>query len=332
MKIIALDIGGANTKIAVLDGHRIYRNSIYFPFWKRKNEFDKFLFEPFKKIKKEDIVAVTMTAELSDAYKTKAEGVRHILGCVGDVTDSRVYVLSNNGELLSIKGAKRDPYSVASANWIASAIYIAKNFKTGILIDTGSTTTDIIPFKNGKIIAKGRNDTERLQNDELLYTGALRTNISEILNSVPVNGKKTKTASEFFANTADVYRVLGNITEKQYTCETADNRGKSKKECMARLARIVCADMNTLSGNEIMEIADYTKEKQIMQISDSIKKISRKYKIRNAIITGTGKFLAFEAAKRAGIAEITESDIDPTLALAFMINDNLKSLKSQSRI
>ncbi len=274
-----------------------------------------------KKIKteKKDVIAITMTAELSDAYATKAMGVRHILGCVKKISD-RIYILSNNGKLISTGEAEKKPYNVASANWIATSLYFAEKIGTGILIDIGSTTTDIIPFKNGKITANGRNDTERLQNDELLYTGALRTNIATIVDSVPVKGKTTKTASEFFANTADVYRILGDISEKQYTCETADGRGKSKNYCMSRLARIVCADTNTVSGEDIRKIAEYIKEQQIENISKSIKKISGKHKIRNAIVTGTGKFLALEAAKGAGIRKITESDIDPSIALAFMIS------------
>lgn len=69
------------------DGEVLKRNSLYFPFWKRKNEFKDFLIDIIKKIKIDEIdaVGITMTAELSDAFQTKSEGVNFILDAIEDV-------------------------------------------------------------------------------------------------------------------------------------------------------------------------------------------------------------------------------------------------------
>ena len=52
---------------------------------------------------------------------------------------------------------------------------------------------------------------------ELVYTGALRTDLSAILHEVDLDGVTCRVSSEYFATSADVHLVLGHITEDQYT-------------------------------------------------------------------------------------------------------------------
>ena len=116
---------------------------------------------------------------------------------------------------------------------------------------------------DGRIAVKGKNDLDKLICGELFYTGSLRTNVAAIVQSIPVHDDIAGVASELFALSADVHLVLGNITEKQYTCETADGRGKSMPEAFSRLARVVCADTEMLCTQEILNIAKHIYEKQI---------------------------------------------------------------------
>ncbi len=324
MKILGLDIGGANTKIAVLDNNKIDEELHYFPIWKRKDELELFIGKIVNRFLP-DKIALTMTAEISDAFYNKREGVRFILNAVkrNFRIKNEIYVLTTDAELISLKKIKENYINIASANWTATARYIAENYRTGILIDIGSTTTDIIPIKDGRIIAKGKTDMERLQNNELLYSGVLRTNVATIVNSIPVRKRKTGVSSEYFAITADVYRILNDITEKEYICETPDGRDKGIDECMARLARVICADTEILNKNDIKEIATHLKKMQKMVIGDAIKKISDRTKINNVFICGIGGFLAEEAANDAGMLEIRKIDISTASAL-------VKILKSES--
>lgn len=310
--IIALDIGGANLKVAIADGE-VKEFSYYFPFWKRKDDFENFLREKMGEFLPADRTRVTMTAELADCYRRKDEGVRYILGCVKNVVPNSK-VLSVEGELLSIEEASSNPYKVASANWVATSLWIANKFKTGILIDIGSTTTDIIPIKDGRIIAKGKSDLERLQNSELVYSGILRTNVATIVDEIAVNGIPTPVSSELFVITADVYRILDEISEEEYACETPDGKGKGIEDCMRRIARVVCSDMNELNEKQIAEIARFIKERQIEKISDSISELSKRTGINNAFVCGSGAFLAEEAAGRAGVSA-RRVDISPVRAL-----------------
>ncbi len=313
MKILALDVGGANLKLAIADGG-VREYTHYFPFWKRKDDFEDFLRSKISKFLPADRVRVTMTAELADCYRAKDEGVRHVLEGVKNVVPNPE-VLMVGGELLSLKEAFSNPYRVASANWMATSLWIARRFKTGILIDTGSTTTDIIPVKDGQVISKGKFDLERLQNSELVYSGVLRTNVATILNEIEVNGIPTPVSSELFAITADVYRILGEISQAEYCCETPDGKGKGIEDCMRRIARVVCSDMNELNEKQIEEIAGFIKERQIEKISDSISIIFKKTGIDNAFVSGLGDFLAEEAAKKAGIQDIRKIKISPARAL-----------------
>ena len=118
------------------------------------------------------------------------------------------------------EGVKNNPLALAAANWIATAPLAAHIYPDCVLIDIGSTTTDIIPIKNGKECARGRTDLERLGTGELVYTGALRTNVATILDKVPLKNRWVRVASELFAVSADVHLVLGNIDPADYTTET----------------------------------------------------------------------------------------------------------------
>jgi len=312
VKSVALDIGGANLKVAIADGE-VKEFSHYFPFWRRKDDFENFLREKVGEFLPADRARVTMTAELADCYRRKDEGIEHILGCVKNVVPNSK-VLSVEGGLLSIEEASSNPYKVASANWVATSLWIAKKFKTGILIDIGSTTTDIIPVKDGGIIAMGKSDLERLQNSELIYSGVLRTNVATIVGEILIGGIPTPVSSERFAITADVYRILGDVSEEGYACETPDGKGKGIEDCMGRIARVVCSDMNEFNEKQIAEIARFIKERQIEEISDSISIISKKTGIDNAFVCGSGAFLADGAAGRVGISA-RRVDISPARAL-----------------
>jgi len=142
-------------------------------------------------------------------------------------------------------------------------------YKNCIIIDVGSTTTSIIPVIDGKIVAEGRTDLEKLQNGELVYSGSLRTNVATILDGIPVKGRVTRVSSELFSQSGDVHLLLGNIGKEEYTAETCDGRGKTRREASARLARVICADTDMLTEQEIANMAQFVYDRQVEQISEA---------------------------------------------------------------
>jgi hypothetical protein len=348
LRVLGWDIGGANVKVAFLETERGLIKNLetdiqYFPIWIKGKEELPFILEKmtmkFGKAKL-DAIGVTMTAEVSDIFFSKEEGVNFILDCVEKVFSGiPAYVLGVDGELISIEEAREQPYKVASANWAATGWIVSHFIQNGIIIDVGSTTTSIIPIIDGKIAAEGKNDVEKLANGELVYTGALRTNIATIVHSVPLRGKTVRLSSEKFALSGDIHLVLGNIRQEQYTTETADGRGKSKKEALARIARTVCGDLFLLSESELMEIAKFVYQKQIEQIVDGLRQVYERVSGRveklSAIVTGLGKdFLARKASERFPFYQIIDLDnlvkgaslTSPAVAVAFMVIEKLEGI------
>lgn len=305
--ILALDIGGANIKKAVFDEESRSQESeiIYFPIWKRKKELKKIL-ERIKRKEKPSIVAITMTAEVSDTFEEKGEGVRFILEVCKKVFGNPYY-LNYEKELLK-KEEIDDLLSIASANWVASIYFLEKRFKEGILIDIGSTTCDIIPF--GKEIKHAKSDLERIYKNQLIYLGFLRTPVNAICREVPYKGRMVKIASENFAIAADVYNILlgGKI---DYSVETPDGRGKSIKDSERRIARLLCSDVEEIGEKAIYDICRHVAEEQINYTAEKIKSVAGNKKIKNkrAYISGVGEFLAEKACKRAKIEYLKLSRI-----------------------
>lgn len=320
--VLGLDVGGANTKAAIVKtrGDSIEELKIaveYFPIWKEgKNRLPAVL----RRLRKQlietgdlDAVGVTMTAELSDAYWSKREGIGHILDCVSQVfPDHSIFVLDVDGNLRSIEEAGRDPLKVAAANWVATGWMVSQFNESCIIVDIGSTTTSIIPVVHGIAAAAGKTDLDKLINGELVYSGSLRTNVAAIVSSIPVRGGRARVSSELFAQSADVHMILGNIEEKDYTVDTADGRGKTKMEAMARLARVVCADIDTLGERQVVEIAKHVYETQIDQIADGLRQVYDRIRLQvkkdmPVVVTGLGRsFLARRAAEKVGFNRIID--------------------------
>ncbi len=317
MKIAGFDIGGANTDLAVVDFDTegniigIRTDFKYFPMWLKKDELENALLDLLgEDAETIDAAGVCMTAELVDAYKTKKEGVKDIAGKSKEFLGVPVGFIGLRGLLDHDETIDR-PDEVAAANWIATAEIASKIEDNCIMIDAGSTTTDIIPIINGSECAKGRSDLERLKTGELVYSGTLRTNIATLVDKVPLKGQWARISSELFATTADVHLILGNIKEEDYTCSTSDGAGKSKIECMRRISRVICGDLDMLSKLEIEEIAEYIYQKQVQKIAEALLDVSKREGIDKVVTTGLGMDII--GKKSAEIAEIESVGMDKLL-------------------
>jgi probable H4MPT-linked C1 transfer pathway protein len=286
-----------------------------------------------------DVVGVTITAELSDAYKTKKEGINHVLDCVTEVfADVPTFVLDVEAKMVTIEDARKDTLKVASANWAATGWTISQLIKNCVVVDVGSTTTSIIPVTDGKVAAAGRTDLEKLGNGELVYSGSLRTNVAAIVDAIPVKGKMTWVSSELFAQSGDVHLLLNNISKEDYTAETCDGRGKTRNEAAARLARVVCADIDMLTEQEIVAMAQYVYDRQIEQIAAGLKQVRERTKQsleeEKVVVTGLGRnFLARKAAEKLGFRQIVDMKdfvgagaavVSPSFGVALMVATGLE--------
>ena len=320
VKVLGFDIGGANTKAAFICTRNGRVQSLkvaskYFPVWKFSEKLAIMLNRLGKKLCDTlaiDLVAFTITAELSDSYCTKRGGVNHILTQVTTAfPDVRLLVLDVDGKLRTFEDAADNPLKVAAANWAATGWLVSQLKTDCVVIDVGSTTTSIIPIVNGAVAAIGKTDLEKLTCGELVYTGSLRTNVAATVNAIPARGYLSRVSSELFAQSADVHMILGNISEADYTVDTADGKNKGRDACTARLARVVCADTEMLNDLELFEMARYVWERQVEQIASGLKQVcSHLGKTPQdvvIVVTGLGRnFLARKAAYRAGFARVVD--------------------------
>ena len=167
-------------------------------------------------------------------------------------------------------------------------------------------------------VQNGRSDTARLVAGELVYTGSLRTPVCATVRSVPLGGRPCRVAAEQFAVAADVHRWLGRIEDADYTCDTPDGRGRGRLEAGARLARMVCADLETLGPADLTAIAEHVARAQVRQIARGVRQVMRRLAPScptDAVLAGSGAFLARSAAEHAGLTtHDLASDIGPEAA------------------
>ncbi len=291
--ILGLDIGGANTKAASADGG--YVESKYLPLWKGC-DLEGTLESIRKNAGSVEAVGVTITGELADCYGSKKEGVENIACQVKKVFPDAVFY-GADGKFYPDTGDYR---LLSAANWSASARLIGSVHRDAIFIDIGSTTTDIIPIVEGVPVA-GKTDFERLSRGELIYAGALRTNVAALLRKAELRGMAVRTSSELFAITGDVNLLLGNISAEDYTCDTPDGGPKSKEAAALRLARVVCCDLEEITMAEAAELARQAYRIQADDLKDGISEVARRHGLGRAVVCGLGDFIGRDALAGLGM-------------------------------
>jgi len=342
---VGWDIGAANVKAAFLGLEQgqpdLMRTAVQpLEIWREKERLAEAMRGIFTEISAGALpraAAVTMTAELSDIFATKREGVLFVLDCVETCSHGiACYALSLSGEFVPLDEARTRPLDFAASNWLASAQWIGSRFPNCLIVDVGSTSTDILPVLDGQVKVIGRTDLERLSSGELIYTGVLRTHLAAIVHSVPIAGRFCRVSSEYFAVSGDVNLILGYLRTKDYTCTTPDGRPPSLDSSRRRLARLVCADTEMLSETEIEELARYIHARQVIQIQEGLSQvIGRLPELRRhpVVALGSGAFLAraagaglgLEIRHPAGNWGAEELSVAPCLAAAYLLAGHMEA-------
>jgi (4-(4-[2-(gamma-L-glutamylamino)ethyl]phenoxymethyl)furan-2-yl)methanamine synthase len=297
--IIGLDVGGANLKAAHSDGPC---RSKSFPLWKSPEALADELTGLISDWLPCCGLAVTMTGELADCFETKTLGVDRILAAIKQAAGKTpIAVWQTAGEFVDASTACEFWQLTAAANWHALATFVGRVVPDGtsLLLDVGSTTTDIVPLRDGLPDSTGLTDFERLISAELVYSGVRRTPVCAVAYSVPVerdirgNGY-SQLAAELFATTHDVYLLEGDIAENPDDVDTANGRPATIAGAHDRLARQLCCDRSELSLDEAKSIADFLANVQRQRISGAIDRVlaTLDSPCEAVIVSGEGDFLA----------------------------------------
>lgn len=311
--VIGWDIGGVNTKVARVQGGTVLAaRSHPYEIQRDPTALTPLLTSLAKQVgaSPDDRHAVTMTAELSQIFRAKRDGVAFVLDAVvAAFPTSHVHVYAVDGRFLSTADARREPLAVAASNWAATAGIVAIDHPDAILIDIGTTTTDIIPIVTGAVVAVGTTDPARLASGELVYTGALRTPVEAITQRVPLGTSLAGVSAESFALVGDVHVWRGDLTSDDYSVKAPDGRATSRDFAGERIARVVCADRDMLDDTAISVIADAVADAQVALICSAIAHVRRRNPLLiRAVVTGLGAFIASRAAQRAGLGVVELAD------------------------
>jgi probable H4MPT-linked C1 transfer pathway protein len=271
--VIGIDVGGANLK--VVTGKETFVH--YCPLWEG-SDLASLLHE--YAVPGEE-AAVVMSGELADCFATRMDGVRYIVDAVRRAfpgarfygTDARFH--------------DRAVPELAAANWLASADFLMDLYPGSLLVDFGSTTTDIVPLC-GVAPLKGLTDLSRLQHRYLVYTGLLRTTVPALVRSVTLRGVPTPVCPEHFACSADVHLALGHIGEGDYTTDTPDRKGRDRASCLRRLSRAVCADLEEIGEVGALAVAGAFWEAQRSLICRSVEQVKERAGAGGIVCAGIG--------------------------------------------
>jgi probable H4MPT-linked C1 transfer pathway protein len=299
VKWLALDVGGANLKAAHGDGRAW---SMGFALWRQPQYLAAKLADLTATAEPFDAVAVTMTAELCDCYASKREGVLHVLDAVRALAAGRpVRVWTLDGSLVGVPEAEGNVLRCAASNWLALAVWLAGRFAVGrtLLIDCGSTTTDIVPLEDGRARPRGLTDTNRLAEGELIYVGVRRTPLCALGTSIMFQGRSTRVMAEQFATTGDALLIRGELPTEPDRHDTADGRPWSREAAAARIVRMVGADLEVVGAPAAQELADAFADLVQQRVCEAIDQVCRVFRPARVVLSGSGEFLAARAAGRS---------------------------------
>ena len=301
---IGWDIGGAHLKVIAMDrqGHIHFVKQQSTPIWQGLEHLSTAITDIRNALADHTTIhAITITAELTDHFKDRQIGIKKILQCLNNQLAGETYqIYSHRHGLIPAAQAAQHITEIASANWHATASFVAQQKETGILIDIGSTTTDIIPFAQKRLNNIAYNDHHRLRQHELLYTGVIRTAVMAILNKIHFNGQWQNIIAEKFSTMSDIYHLTGELNPDHAPITTADGAGKSKRDSARRLARMIGLDINeTDTIQPIIDIAEYITRVQFTHINTALTAVLSRLEsqqTKQLIGAGWGSFIAQKLA------------------------------------
>jgi len=297
--VIGWDIGGAHVKVALLRHGQVHDVAQWpCPLWQGTAFLERVLEEARQRWPSlaNNAHAVTMTGEMVDLFADRADGVRRIAALLAGALPAPQFFAGDAGWCDAGTAAAQWPH-IASANWLATARHTALVFEDGegVLVDIGSTTTDLIAFRRGQVLTKSRSDAQRLARGELVYHGVVRTPLCALARRIAWRGEDLNVMNEFFATSADVYRLTGELDAAHDQQASADNTAKDRPHTQARLARMIGLDARDGSDADWLAFAQAWRSQQVAELRGQLERVIAEHRlVANALIVnaGCGDFLA----------------------------------------
>ena len=303
--IMGWDLGGAHLKAAHIDDHGQVRRVIQLPcpLWQGLDRLAKAVDQALAAVPTAvGYHAITMTGELVDLFGSRREGVGRLAAVMTEkLAPAAIGFYAGDEGFVAPHAVADATDKLASANWLASASFVARHVAQALFLDIGSTTTDIVICKQGEALARGIGDHQRLRCAELVYTGVVRSSLMAEVKEVPFAGAWVPVMAEHFANMADVYRITGELPAHADQLASADNGPKTWVASAQRLARLVGLDLDAAPPEAWSRLAAYLAEVQLQRLTRACElNLSRGLLEPDAPLVGAGvgRFLVARLAAR----------------------------------
>jgi len=337
--VIGWDIGGAHLKAARLDAAGRVERVVQLPcaLWRGLAELDAALDSAVPVIGRAPLHAVTMTGEMVDLFPTRRAGVACLVGEMRRrFGEAQLRFYAGPGGFLEADEAVAAAERVASVNWMASAELVAARVPDALLADIGSTTTDLVVVREGRVRPAGRNDASRLVTGELVYTGVARTPVMAMATEVPFEGETVPLMAEHFATAADVHRLTGRLPPGADVHPAADGGEKTETASARRLARMIGRDAESAPVEAWRSLARWLAARQLRLIERAARGLLLREPIgaeAPVVCAGVGRFLAADLAaalgrrsvdfatllpESGGAEAVRVSDCAPAVAVAWL--------------
>ena len=296
--LIALDVGGANLKAA--DGLG-WTHAESFALWREWRRLPDALARILDRSAARRVVA-TMTGEIADCYASRSAGVAHIVEALVAAARERgadVGIYLVDGRIVPAAEAVRMPSLAAAANWHALARLAAADAPAprSLLVDIGSTTTDVVALVDGAPAPLARHDAGRMRSGELVYMGIERTPLATIVRALPHDGTARPVAAERFADSRDAWLLLGGIPEDPADCDTADGGPATRDAARVRLARAMLVEPDDLSPAAAATAAERCATVQARRVAAALRRVAERHGWQpgGVVLSGHGEVLARRA-------------------------------------
>lgn len=341
--LIGWDIGGAHLKAAVINSagqlQDVYQQPC--PLWQGLQHLQQAVARILQDHDDDKpLHALTMTGELVDLFADREDGVRQILATMASLLGPQpIWVFAGVAGFLPLAAVNASHYAaIASANWLASATYTALAVGDGLFVDIGSTTTDILALKQAQVVTQAYTDYQRLQTQELVYTGVVRTAVMAVAHTAIDQGQEIGLMAEYFATMADVYRVTLELDELHDQTDTADGAEKSVLASARRLSRMLGSDFVPEDLPRWRQFAQQIRAQQLQKIHSACEQLIATKGLADhspMIGAGVGRFLVRQLADTLGRPYIdftallpsaecptglTAADCAPAVAVAYLIH------------
>ena len=334
---IGWDIGGAHLKAALLDqsGRALNVVQLACPLWRGIGYLKEAIAESTRALGEASQHAITMTGELADIFPNRHQGVMQISQTMQHfLPNKNLRFFAGLSGFVAPQDVEANAALIASANWLASAQFVARKCGEGYFLDVGSTTTDIVVVEGGFAKPGALTDGERLATEELVYSGVVRTPVMAVVQRVPFNGQMQRVTAENFATMADVYRLTGKLANHYDHADTADGQGKSQIDSARRLARMVGRDIEDAPMLAWQALAHFIAN---AQLQDMLAAIKRQPAMDKPLVgAGVGRFLVKELASRlhrpfVDFSELLQGDAETVDAAAVCAPAYAVSYLAQSQ-